>query len=88
MIDWKRQGEAVVGAVVLGNGQSATVVLVGARQNPKGAAIVFAPEGNGALKTTPLDDAFGQLYPGQVIDIMCMQERVFGNSGLAPPALP
>ncbi|HIJ66491.1 MAG TPA: hypothetical protein HPP77_11135 [Candidatus Hydrogenedentes bacterium] len=88
MIKWQKQGEAVVGPVVLGDGQPATVVLVGTRQNPKGAAIVLTPEDNGPLKTTPLNDALGRLDPAQVIDIVCVQERIFGNSGLPPAELP
>lgn len=85
MIAWNKQAEAWVGQLCLGDGRGVNVVVVGPRRNPRGAAIVFPAEGKGALAAIPLADALDQLTPEQVVDILCMQERAYGDSGLAAP---
>lgn len=83
---WKKQGSAVVGSIEVSDGRKATVVLVGARNNPKGAALVLSSEGaDQGVSTQPIAQCLHLLSAQQVIDIVTMQERVFGNSGLASP---
>lgn len=85
-MNWKQQGSAVVGALDLADGRQATVVLVGARSNPKGAALVTTSGGDAAcVSTTPVGECLHLLSAKQVIDVFAMQERVFGNSGLNSP---
>lgn len=85
-IAWRRKGPAVVGAITLPDGRAANVVIVAPRQHPKGAALLLqgaegAPEA--------IADALPRLHPAQVIEVLCMQERAFGDRGLPKPdALP
>jgi hypothetical protein len=83
---WKKQGPAVVGVLELQDGRRATVVLVGSRSNPKGAALVMPSEKDGdAMVTIPLQQCLHALSAKQVIDITMLQERVFGSTGLTSP---
>ena len=61
------------------------MVLVGARDNSKGAVLVLPGEGTGQVQALPLQSGWAWLQPGQALDVLCMQERIFGKSGLAPP---
>ncbi len=83
---WKRQGEALLAPVKLTDGRAGSVVLVGARENPKGAALVFSGGTESDVETVPLTESLHLLSPVQIIEILCMQERVYGTSGLTPPA--
>jgi hypothetical protein len=85
-MNWNLQGSAVVGSLDLSDGRTATVVLVGARSNPKGAALVVSSEGEDAsVATVPVSDCLHLLSAKQVVDVFAMQERVFGNNGLNSP---
>lgn len=71
--------------MTLPNGWVGNVVLVGARSNAKGAAMILpGPEGSGP-KTILLQDGISFLHSRQLIDILCMQERVFGECRLPAP---
>ena len=83
---WSSQGNAVVGAVTLTDGRNGSAVIVGARSNPKGAVIVAKAAESGDPETVPLSQCLEALKPTDAIDILCMQERLHGDSGLAPPA--
>jgi len=74
-----------VGALTLSDGRLCNVVLAGARQNPKGAALVLAGAAGTAPQTVMLADAHNLFHPKQLIDVLCMQERIFGKSNLPPP---
>ena len=76
-----------MGAVPFTNGQEGSVVLVGPRENPKGATVVFRG-GEDKLESVPFLEALELLHPEAVIDAVCMQERVFGNRGLESPFEP
>lgn len=67
------------------DGRRGNVVLVGGPQNPKGA--VFIAPGQNGIQSQPvlLPAVFPVLHPRYVIDILCMQERGFGNCGLPGP---
>lgn len=85
-MNWKRQGVAVVTGVELADGRHGNVVLVGPRSNPKGAAVVLAGERTDAVETLSIEHAAPLLPPRAVVDILCMQERVFGGTAvLGPP---
>lgn len=87
-MNWKKQGSAVVGSVLVTDGRKATVVLVSARSNPKGAALVLpANDDRAAVATEPVANCLHLLTPKSVIDILTMQERVFGQSGLPAPSV-
>lgn len=88
MITWKQQRAAVVGALELADGRRASVALVGPRINPKGAAIIVKAAESGSVDTVPLADAIQILSLEQIVDIICMQERIYGDSGLASPLEP
>lgn len=60
------------------------MVVVASRQNPKGAVLVM-PKGSGEMLTVPLSAALVLLKPATVVDVLCLQERAFGASGLTPP---
>lgn len=84
---WTRQGEAVVSSSRLVDGVPARVVLIGPRNNPKGAAVVVPVQGPEKVKTFRLDEVVDRLTPQDVVEILCMQERFFGASGLSAPTL-
>lgn len=86
MIAWKKQGEAVVGAIESVEGLDGSAVIVGGRENPRGAVLVLPPSEGAEAESILLADSMGHLRPDQVVDIVCMQERLHGESGLNPPA--
>jgi hypothetical protein len=83
-VSWKRKGAAVVGALRLTDGRTASAVLVGPRQNANGAVLVISGKA-GPPETVPLANCLGVLEPDQVLEILCMQERIFGDRGLPVP---
>lgn len=85
MIPWKKQAEALVGPLQLTNGRRATVVLVGGRENPRGAALVLPAADGGKPVPAPLADHLEHVPKTLLIEILCMQERVFGAAGLPIP---
>ncbi len=84
MIKWQKQGEAIVGALSLVDGRKGSAVVLGARENPKGASLVITAEDGGEPERIPLADATDLISPEALIDILCTQERAFGSVGLEP----
>lgn len=82
---WKKQGAGWVGSLSLVDGRQANVVCVGSRENPKGAVLVLPEEETGQVQTMQLSSGLERLYPCHVLEVLCMQERAFGKSGLHPP---
>ena len=80
MIEWTKQGEAVVGAVPLLDGRTGSAVIVGHRSNPKGAVLVVDE-----TETITLADGYAIMGPAEMIEIIGMQERLHGSSGLPKP---
>jgi hypothetical protein len=80
MLRWREKNGAYTAPVELGAGQREKVVLVGPRTHPMGAVIIVAPEDGGPVQKIPLDDALDDLTSAQLVEIMCMQERVFGEA--------
>ena len=87
MITWRKQGAAVVGAFSLADGRESKIVLVAGRDNSRGAMVVSATSGGETVEPVPLSECLETLEPGSVIEVLCMQERVFGDSGLEAPDL-
>lgn len=87
-MDWTKQGAAVVSSVELTTGQHGKVVIVGPRENPKGAVIVLGGAGGGVMDAKPVDAHMDHLSPGVVAEIICTQERVFGSAGLPKVQFP
>ena len=87
-MDWTKQGAAVVSSVELTTGQHGKVVIVGPRENPKGAIIVLGGEGGGVMDAKPVDTHLDHLTPVTVAEIICTQERVFGAAGLPKVQFP
>ena len=88
MIEWTYQGAALVGVLTLANGEAAQAVIVGPRDNPKGATIVVTGSNSGKPTAIPLGEATERLRTEEMVDIVAMQERVHGTSTLQPPAPP
>ncbi len=87
MIEWTEQGAAAVGQVVLRDGRPGGVVLVAPRNNAKGATIVLPPAETGAKPVmAPFSEGMAHLRPADIVEILAMQERLFGTSGLPRPA--
>lgn len=86
-MDWKNQGAALVSSIRLTTGQMGRVVIVGPRENPKGAVVVIAGGAGGTVDTQPVEAHMDRLPPAVVAEIVCMQERAFGASGLPKPQL-
>ena len=84
MIAWKKQGAAFIGETALAGDKQANVVVVGDPKNEKGAVVLVAGQGN-APQVLPVSAILEQLHPWALIDILCMQERGFGQRGLPPP---
>lgn len=87
MISWSQQGGATVGAVTLPGGRAGKAVVVGPREHPKGAMIVYPDQQTGEVKKAPLTAFVEHLPPWELLEVYCMQERIFGGSGLNPPGL-
>lgn len=84
MIKWNAHGAAFVGAVTLANGRRGQVVVVGPRDNPKGASLVVASASGNEPVTVPLSETLTHIRPKELIEILAAQERCFGSSGLLP----
>ena len=82
---WLSQGSAVISKVTLTDGRNGNAVIMGARSNPKGAVIVAKSADTGEAETVPLAQGLDALNPVDAINILCMQERLHGESGLTPP---
>lgn len=67
------------------DGARGNVVLAGGRNNPKGAVFLLPAGSAGKVKTVPFADAFHLLSSAAIVDVLCIQERAFGDSGLTPP---
>ena len=82
-IVWQKQSAGWVGALRLTDGRAAKVAIVGSRETPKGAMIVCAnSEDAHSVETLSLLESASLIHPGNVVEIMCLQERIYGNSGL------
>ena len=85
MVRWKRQGEAIVGGVALANGGRGNVVLVGPASNPRGATLIIPGDDPQKPRTALLPAGCEQLAPGDYLEILCMQERGYGECGFPEP---
>ena len=63
-----------------------TVVLVASRKREKGAVLLLPGESPGAPQKLPLLESIERLHPTDAVDVLCMQERCFGDRGLPEPA--
>lgn len=86
-MDWNRQGAGLVSTIELRDGREGKVVLVGSRDNPKGAMLVLASEASQGAQAVSLVNGIRFLHPQQLVEILCAQERAFGSSGLNPVEL-
>jgi hypothetical protein len=84
LIEWKRQGTGIVGVLSFSDGRQGNVVLVGPWQNAKGATLVMTGVDN-TPQMVRMDEGLALLHPSQVMEIMSMQEREFGDKGLSAP---
>lgn len=71
----------------LEDGRAVKVILVGPRDHPKGAMIAFSSREGASAEILPLSDVMDGLSPSAIIEILCSQERAFGQSGLKPPEI-
>ena len=78
----------MVSVIALRDGRVGKVVLVGGRDNPRGAVMVMPGEGTAGAQAVPLNEHRGLLHPRQVVEVLCAQERAFGSSGLNPIETP
>jgi hypothetical protein len=72
--------------LTLTDNRQGNIVLVGARQNPKGAVLVLPGDAGGPVQTVPLLMALTLVHSANAVEILCMQERAFGSSGLPKPS--
>lgn len=84
MLAWTRQGPAFAADFTLLDGRHAKTVLVAARSNPKGLAVII-PSEDGSIQTLLSPAEFSLIPAGDYIEILLMQERVFGTSELPAP---
>ena len=75
---------AWVGTLASLEGQRCNVVVVDASGNPKGAVLVVPQGTDGEVSTAPFDKSLAQVHAANAIDVLCMQERAFGEAGLPP----
>ena len=72
--------------MTLTDNRQGNIVLVGARQNPKGAVLVLPGDAGAPVQTVPLPMALTLVHCANAVEIMCVQERAFGNNGLPQPS--
>ncbi len=87
-MEWKRQGPALVASALLRTGDWCKIVLVAPRSNARGAMVVVPQAGSSAVSTAPLSDYLDRIDPRVVTEVLCMQEREFGEAGLPQPDIP
>lgn len=87
MVSWKKQGEALVGNLTLNNGNRGSVVLVGPASNAKGAMLVVPGDDPKKPRTALLPAGNDLLTPAQFLEILCVQERAYGNRGFPEPGI-
>ncbi|MCX5757985.1 MAG: hypothetical protein NTU83_05685 [Candidatus Hydrogenedentes bacterium] len=75
-----------MGRLTLTDSREGNVVLVGARQNSKGAVLVLPGDAGGPVQTVPLPMELTLVHSANVVEILCMQERAFGSSDLPKPS--
>lgn len=80
-MEWKRHGAGLVSTVDLVDGREGKVVIVGARDNPRGAMLVLPATDAQDVRVA---DSIDLLHPRQLVEVLCAQERMFGSSGLIP----
>lgn len=49
--------------------------------------IVYPDQATGTVQKAELDVFVEHLPPWELLEVYCMQERIFGSSGLNPPGL-
>lgn len=75
----------MVGEVSYTDGQRGNVVLVGPRSNIKGAALLIPGDDPAKPSTRLFADSMDLLTPETALEVLCMQERMFGENGLPKP---
>ena len=85
-MDWSRQGGAVISPARLTDGRAVRVVLVADRANPKGAMLIIS-DASTAQNAFPLSKMLDAVHPNDAVDILCMQERIFGTADLTMPEI-
>jgi hypothetical protein len=86
-VRWHKQGAAFVGEIIVDGKAPARVVLVGPRSTPKGAVLVTTASPGAQLATEPFFECVDRVAAGQLVEVICMQERLFGQSKLPPAGL-
>jgi hypothetical protein len=61
------------------------VVLVASRSNAKGATVVLPDAQGGKPAMLPFFQGVEHVVPRDVVEILAMQERLFGDAGLPRP---
>ena len=84
MIAWKKQEAVLVGTFTLTDGTRATAVLLAAASHPNSAMLVLPAPESQPVQPRPLTQTLDLLTKEQILDILCTQERAFGDSGLEP----
>ncbi len=82
-MNWKKQGPAILRMVQLTDGRKGVVVLIGKYGKEQHAVIVFQKEG-GEREIIPIEKLLDFFTPEDLIDILCVQERVFGERRIIP----
>ncbi len=82
-MNWKRQGSAVLRMVQLKDGRKGVVVLIGKYGKEQHAVVVFQKEGT-EREIVPVEKLLDFFTPEDLIDILCVQERVFGERHIIP----
>ena len=70
---WTQQGNATIAPVTLVDGRTGNAVIVGPRENPKGAVLLVPSEATGEPESIPLQYGVELLRPENVIDILGIQ---------------
>lgn len=84
MLAWKQQGAAFAADLKLLDGRAAKGVVVAGRGNPKGLVFLL-PLPDGTMQTLLPTSAAELVSAGDYIEMLFMQERAFGTSGLPAP---
>lgn len=82
-MNWKRQGSAVLRMVQLTDGRKGVVVLIGNYGKEQHAVVVFQ-KGEKEREIIPVEKILDFFTPEDLIDILCVQERAFGDRHIIP----
>ncbi len=72
----------MVGPLTLADGAEGRIVLIGPRTASDGAMVVLMATDKSSVESLPFSEVLDRVSPSVIVNVLCAQERQFGDSGL------